>query len=114
MLNFKATTKVKNLQNHVRGVRNQTLRVCDIQRYQTLFEHGFKVKKWTKNGPKSVQKFITDDQHSHRTKRHAGDGHDDIAKKTSVPKTTRPTHPYPSSPGPWGGIKGGVNPSLGR
>ena len=114
MLNFKATTKVKNLQNHVRGVRNHTLRVCDIQREQTLFKHGLKVKNWPRNGPKIDQKFTKVEQHSHRQTRHAGDGHDEIAKTKCVPKTTRPTHPYPSSVGPWGGIKGGEIPSLGR
>ena len=55
MLNFDATTKVKNLQNPVRGVQNQTLRVCDTQREQTQFEHGLKVKKWTKMDSKAFK-----------------------------------------------------------
>ena len=81
-LNFEASMKVKNLQNHVRGVRNQTLRVCDIERYQTQFEHGLEVKKLTKNGPKIVQKFTKVDQHSHRTTRDADDGRKSGARRT--------------------------------
>ena len=72
-----------------------------------------KVKKWIKNGPKSVQKFTKVDQHSHRMTRDAGDGHDGDAGRTVLQKETSPPTLDPAVLGPWGGIKGGVNPSLG-
>ena len=73
-----------------------------------------KVKKSTKKGPKIVQKFTKVDQHSHRKTRDAGDGHDDGAGRTVLQKKTSPPTLDPAVLGPWGGIKGGVNPSLGR
>ena len=71
-----------------------------------------KVKKSTKKGPKIVQKFTKVDQHSHRMTRDAGDGHDGGAQRKVSKKKTSPTNLNPAVLWPWGGIKGGVNPSL--
>ena len=108
MLNFNATTKVKNRQNRDRVVRNHTLRVCDIQREQTLFKHGLKVKKWPRNGPKIDQKFTKVEQHFHRNKRHAGDGHDDVAWNDVCAYNAPPDASVPQDPGSMGRDKGSL------
>ena len=56
-MNFEVGAEVKDLQNPVRGVRNQTLRVCDIQREQTRFVRRFRVQKRPKEGPKNRSKI---------------------------------------------------------
>ena len=69
-----------------------------------------KVKKWTKKGPKIVQKFTKVDQHSHRMTRDAGDGHDDSAQRTVLQKKTSPTTLRGGGLEAMGRDKGGGNP----